>query len=86
MVEDISRTGFSAFVAAQVLRRINPALDIHTLSLLQRDRVDDAYQKGPHALVYHTFIRRDLPLDVETFKKQFPAIPSILFHKLSSSF
>ena len=72
MIEDISRTGFSAHAAARVLRSVNPKMDIHTLSMLQRDTVDPQYQKGPGALIYHTFVRRDVPLSIDEFRKRFP--------------
>ncbi len=74
MVEDISRTGFSAHAAARVLRSANPNLDIHTLSMLQRDAVDPSYELGKGGIVYHTFIRRDIPLAIEEFRQQFPDI------------
>lgn len=75
LIEDISRTGFSAHATAKVLRSVNPKLTIHTISLLQRDAVEQQYQEGPDAVVYHTFVRRDLPLTLEEFKQQFPSIP-----------
>lgn len=75
LVEDISRTGFSASVAAGLLRSVNPGLDIHTLSLLQRDEVDPMYEEGDNSVVYHTFVRQDLPLSVEEFRRQFPELP-----------
>jgi|GEM_PF-3526198 len=72
-VEDISRTGFSARAAAQVLATTNPSLDIHTLSMMQRDAVDPAYVMD-HGVTYHTFVRQDIPLAVEAFRQQFPDI------------
>lgn len=75
LVEDISRTGFSAHVTAQILREANPGLDIHTLSMLQRDEVEPRYKEGVDAVVYHTFVRQDLPLEVDEFRQQFPDIP-----------
>jgi hypothetical protein len=73
-IEDISRTGFSAHITAKILRAINPDLEVHTLSMLQRDDVEQQYQEGPDAVVYHTFVRRDIPLEIDTFKQQFPGI------------
>jgi hypothetical protein len=73
-VEDISRTGFSAHVTAQVLRAANPGLEIHTLSMLQRDEVEARYQRGDEAVVYHTFVRQDLPLEIDDFRRQFPGV------------
>lgn len=73
-VEDISRTGFSAHTTARVLRQANPRLDVHTLSMLQRDRVDPAYEAGSEGVVYHTFVRQDIPLELGEFREQFPGI------------
>lgn len=73
-VEDISRTGFSAHATAKVLRGANPDLDIHTLSMLQRDAVDPSYEAGEGGITYHTFVRQDIPLTVEEFRERFPEI------------
>lgn len=73
-VEDISRTGFSAHATARVLRGANPGLDIHTLSMLQRDAVNPSYEIGEGAITYHTFVRQDIPLTVEEFRERFPEI------------
>jgi hypothetical protein len=73
-VEDISTTGFSAHATARVLRGINPELDIHSLSMLQRDAVDPVYTEGTDGVAYHTFVRQDIPLTVEAFRQQFPDI------------
>ena len=75
LVEDISRTGFSAHVVASMLRKANPGMDIHTLSMLQRGPVESAYQAGNGSITYHTFVRRDIPLTLEEFQQQFPTIP-----------
>lgn len=74
MIEDISRTGFSAHVTAALLRSTNPDLNVHTLSMLQRDQVEPRYQnpQDPASVVYHTLVRRDLPLTLEVFQQQFP--------------
>jgi hypothetical protein len=77
VLEDVSTTGFSAHQAARVLFSANPGLEIHTLSMLQRDEVKASYQEGPEAVVYHTFVRQDLPLDVAGFRARFPDIPVI---------
>ncbi len=74
VVEDVSRIGFSAHAAAKVLRDANPGLDVHTLSMLQRDVVDPAYTEEPGGIHYHTFVRQYIPLSVEEFRRQFPNI------------
>lgn len=73
-VEDISRTGFSAHLTARVLHEANPNLDIHTLSMLQRDTVDPSYETGTDGIVYHTFVHRPIPLALEEFREQFPNV------------
>jgi hypothetical protein len=73
-VEDISRTGFSAHATARVLREANPGLDVHTLSMMQRDAVDLVYETDPGGVTYHTFVREDIPLSLEEFQQQFPDI------------
>jgi orotate phosphoribosyltransferase len=78
VLEDVSTSGFSAHEAARVLFSANPDLEIHTLSMLQRDEVKADYQTGPGAIVYHTFVRQDLPLDVAGFKDRFPEIPVLV--------
>lgn len=74
-VEDISTTGFSAYATAKILRGVNPGLSVHTLSMLQRDAVDPAYVTGVDGVIYHTFVRRDIPLALEDFRWQYPDIP-----------
>ncbi len=71
LLEDISNTGLSAFWAAAVLWQVNASLAIHTVSMLQRSDVDDSYAQH---LVYHTLLRRDVPLTVEEFVVRFPGL------------
>ncbi len=73
-VEDISRTGFSAHATARMLRGTNPQLDVHTLSMLQRDTVDPSYATGADGIAYHTFAHRHIPLAIEEFREQFPGV------------
>lgn len=73
-VEDISRTGLSAHAAAGVLRRVSPQLEVHTLSMLQRDTVDPTYEIGADRVVYHTFAHRQIPLELAEFQQEFPDV------------
>lgn len=74
IVEDISNSGLSAFLTAQIIREANPLVDIHTLSMMQRSQVDPVYTEGADAIAYHTFVRQDIPLTLEAFEEQFPGI------------
>jgi hypothetical protein len=74
-LEDVSRTGFSAYATGKRLREVNPNLEVHSLSVLQRNIVEEQYQKGPEAITYHTLAHQTLPLDIATFRQQFPDIP-----------
>lgn len=74
LIEDVSSTGFSAHAAAAVLRRVNPRLVVHSVSLLQRHPVDRPYEEGSGAVAYHTFVRQDVPLDVAAFRATFPGM------------
>jgi len=78
LLEDVSRTGSSAYAAGQLLRQANPAAAIHSLSMLQRGPIDSQYETGPHSLVYHTLCRRDVPLDVADFTARYGITPRVV--------
>lgn len=71
LLEDVSRTGSTAWHVARFLRQHYPHLIIHSLTMLQRGPVAAKYQVGPNKLDYHWLCRRDIPLDAGSFAKLF---------------
>lgn len=73
IIEDVLRTGYSTELTALKLWKINPELEIHSLSAIQRAEVDPRYMGS--GITFHTFVRRDIPMDVAVFRQQYPTVP-----------
>jgi hypothetical protein len=76
--EDVSTTGSTVYHLAQTLRRINPGLEIHSLSWLQRSPIRPEYTRGPDAVVYHTLCRMDVPTEHNAFVEKFGFEPELV--------
>jgi hypothetical protein len=76
--EDVSTTGSTAFHLARMLRRINPGLQIHSLSWLQRSEVRPEYTQGDDGVVYHTLCRTDVPTEYSSFVEKFGFKPALV--------
>ncbi len=54
LLEDISTTGRTVYEQAKILREVNPELEIHSISWMNRAQPRAEYQRGPEAVTYHT--------------------------------
>jgi hypothetical protein len=78
-LEDLTSTGSTPYYLARILRRVNPRVSVHTLSMLWRSPrgPQGDFLEGPQAPTYHTLsvAPQDVPLGYDEFVKAFGIIP-----------